>query len=158
NPFFALIAPLLSRSQIFELQPLGAAEITELLQRALHDKTRGLGATNASASPAALEFLAEMSDGDARRALCGLEVAVLSLPADKKTLELSDAEDSIQKKAIRYDNLGDDHYDAASALIKSLRGSDRDAALYWMARMLEAGEDPRFIARRLVILAAEDVG
>ena len=158
NPFFALIAPLLSRSQIFELQPLKNEEIKALLERALSDKRRGLGETNVAAASAALDFLAEMSDGDARRALCGLEIAVLSLPSDQKTLNLPDAEESIQKKAIRYDNLGDDHYDAASALIKSLRGSDPDAALYWMARMLEAGEDPRFIARRLVILAAEDVG
>lgn len=158
NPFFALIAPLLSRSQIFELQPLGHDEIKALLERALNDKPRGLGNTKVTATPAAIEFLAEMSDGDARRALCGLEIAVLSLPADKKTLDLPDAEESIQKKAIRYDNLGDDHYDAASALIKSVRGSDPNAALYWMARMLEAGEDPRFIARRLLILASEDIG
>jgi putative ATPase len=158
NPFFSLIAPLLSRSQIFELQPLGMEHLLTLLRRALNDKQRGLGNANVSATPAALQFLAETSDGDARRALCGLEIAVLSLPPDKKVLDLADAEESIQKKALRYDNLGDDHYDAASALIKSLRGSDPDAALYWMARMLEAGEDPRFIARRLVILAAEDVG
>lgn len=158
NPFFALIAPLLSRSQIFELQPLQNEDITALLERALNDKRRGLAATNVTATPAALEFLAEMSDGDARRALCGLEIAVLSLPAEQKTLDLPDAEESIQKKAIRYDNLGDEHYDAASALIKSVRGSDPDAALYWMARMLEAGEDPRFIARRLLISASEDIG
>lgn len=158
NPFFALIAPLLSRSQLFELQPLSHDEVKELLYRALTDKRRGLGETNVTVSPDAMNFLAEMSDGDARRALAGLEIAVLSLPTNKKELELADAEESIQKKAIRYDKLGDDHYDAASALIKSLRGSDPDAALYWMARMLEAGEDPRFIARRLLILAAEDVG
>jgi len=158
NPFFALIAPLLSRSQIFELQPLANEDLTALLQRSLSDKRRGLGNSNVAATPAALEFLAEMSDGDARRALCGLEIAVLSLPVDQKTLELPDAEESIQKKAIRYDNHGDDHYDAASALIKSVRGSDPDAALYWMARMLEAGEDPRFIARRLLISASEDIG
>lgn len=129
-----------------------------MLERALADKRRGLGQTGVAATPAALEFLAEMSDGDARRALCGLEIAVLSLPPDQKTLELPDAEESIQKKALRYDKQGDDHYDAASALIKSLRGGDPDAGLYWMARMLEAGEDPRFIARRLLILAAEDIG
>jgi putative ATPase len=158
NPFFALIAPLLSRSQIFELQPLSREDVLGLLQRALNDKRRGLGNTYVTATSTAMEFFAEMSDGDARRALCGLEIAVLSLPADKKVLDLPDAEESIQKKAIRYDNLGDDHYDAASALIKSLRGSDPDAALYWMARMLEAGEDPRFIARRLLILASEDIG
>lgn len=158
NPFFALIAPLLSRSQIFELQPLSQEDILGLLRRALTDPQRGLGAAQVTATEDALAFLAEMSDGDARRALCGLEIAVLSLPADQNTLELPDAEESIQKKTIRYDNLGDDHYDAASALIKSLRGSDPDAALYWMARMLEAGEDPRFVARRLLILAAEDIG
>ncbi|HUQ72068.1 MAG TPA: AAA family ATPase, partial [Planctomycetaceae bacterium] len=108
NPFFALIAPLLSRSQIFELQPLAHGEIKALLDRALADPQRGLRSTGVTATQAALDFLAEMSDGDARRALCGLEIAVLSLPADRKTLDLPDAEESIQKKTIRYDNLGDD--------------------------------------------------
>lgn len=158
NPFFALIAPLLSRSQIFELQPLPLPAIRTLLQRALADAERGLGRTGVAADDDALDLLAGRSDGDARRALTALEVAVLSLPADVRTLDLAAAEESLGRKAIRYDNLGDEHYDAASALIKSIRGSDPDAAIYWLARMLEAGEDPRFLARRLVIAAAEDIG
>jgi len=158
NPFFALIAPLLSRSQIFELQPLSADDIRTVLQRALSDTTRGLGATSATVSDEALALLSERCDGDVRRALTALEVAVLSLPSGTTHVDLSVAEAALGKKAIRYDNLGDEHYDAASAFIKSIRGSDPDAAIYWLARMLEAGEDPRFIARRLVISAAEDIG
>lgn len=158
NPFFALIAPLLSRSQIFELQPLSAAEVQVLLQRSLADSVRGLGARKVTATPEALEFLATICDGDARRALSALEIGVLSLGPDQKSFDLSAAEESIQRKQIRYDSDGDDHYDAASALIKSIRGSDPDAAVYWMARMLAAGEEPRFVARRLVIAAAEDIG
>lgn len=158
NPFFALIAPLLSRSQIFELHPLPPAAVRKLLERALEDCERGLGGRRVTALPEALDFLAERCDGDARRALNALEVAVLSLPAGQTVLTLADAEESLGKKAIRYDKLGDEHYDAASALIKSIRGSDPDAAVYWLARMLEAGEEPRFIARRLVIAAAEDIG
>lgn len=158
NPFFALIAPLLSRSQIFELHPLSPADVRKLLERALADCERGLGRRQVKATPEALDFLAERCDGDARRALNALEVGVLSLPAGQTVLTLADAEESLGKKAIRYDKLGDEHYDAASALIKSIRGSDPDAAVYWLARMLEAGEEPRFIARRLVIAAAEDIG
>jgi putative ATPase len=158
NPFFALIAPLLSRSQIFELKPLETSDVRQLLQRALTDVERGLGSRNVTAADEALEFLAERSDGDARRALNALEVGVLSLLAEQKTFTLADAEESLGKKAIRYDNQGDEHYDVASAFIKSIRGSDPDAAIYWLARMLEAGEDPRFIARRIVIAAAEDIG
>lgn len=158
NPFFALIAPLLSRSQIFELEPLGPDEIRPVLERALADKERGLGPRHVTATPEALELLCRRCDGDVRRALTALEVAVLSLPESRRTLDLAMAEAALGKKAIRYDNLGDEHYDAASALIKSMRGSDPDAAIYWLARMLEAGEDPRFIARRLVIAAAEDIG
>lgn len=158
NPFFALIAPLLSRSQIFELQPLSVEDIASLLQRALKDVQRGLGSRGASATPEAIEFLAKICDGDARRALNALEVGVLSLNSGTTTLDLAAAEESIQQKQIRYDADGDEHYDAASALIKSIRGSDPDAALYWMARMLAAGEDPRFLARRIVIAAAEDIG
>ena len=157
NPFFSLVSPLVSRSQIFEFQPLQPEDIRDLLQRALVDTELGLGRFGVSASDEALAFLSEVADGDARRALNALEIGVLSIAAGpSKVLELDVAEESVQKKAVRYDD--DSHYDAASALIKSLRGSDPDAAMYWLARMLEAGEDPRFLARRLVILAAEDVG
>ena len=157
NPFFSLVSPLVSRSQSFEFQPLQPEDIRALLQRALVDIELGLGRFDVSASDEALAFLSEVADGDARRALNALEIGVLSIAAGtSKVLELEVAEESVQKKAVRYDD--DSHYDAASALIKSLRGSDPDAAMYWLARMLEAGEDPRFLARRLVILAAEDVG
>jgi putative ATPase len=157
NPFFSLVAPLVSRSQIFEFKPLEKEEVRALLQRALADPERGLGKLNVTVEDDALDFLAEISDGDARRALNGLEVATKSVDAGG-TVTLDVAQESVQKKAIRYDATGDDHYDAASAFIKSMRGSDPDAAIYWMARMLEAGEDPRFIARRIVICASEDVG
>ena len=157
NPFFALVAPLVSRSQIFEFKPLETDEVAALLRRALADADRGLGALAVAVSDEALGFLAEVSDGDARRALNGLEVAVRSVEPGG-SVDLAVAQESVQKKAIRYDATGDDHYDAASAFIKSMRGSDPDAAVYWMARMLEAGEDPRFVARRIVICAAEDVG
>uniref|UniRef100_A0A7C2NYF4 Replication-associated recombination protein A n=1 Tax=Schlesneria paludicola TaxID=360056 RepID=A0A7C2NYF4_9PLAN len=158
NPFFALIAPLLSRSQIFELQPLSAEDVRMVLDRALTDRVRGLGETGVAADNDALALFAERCDGDVRRALTALEVAALSLPAGETRITLETAEAALGRKAIRYDNLGDEHFDAASAFIKSIRGSDPDAAVYWLARMLEAGEDPRFIARRLVIAAAEDVG
>lgn len=158
NPFFSLIAPLLSRSQIFEMQPLSVADVEQLLQRALTDSVRGLGSQKVTATAEAITFLATVCDGDARRALSALEIGVLSLPPNQKTFDLAAAEESIQKKQIRYDADGDEHYDAASALIKSIRGSDPDAAIYWMARMLAAGEEPRFVARRLVISAAEDIG
>ncbi|HVJ67562.1 MAG TPA: replication-associated recombination protein A [Caulifigura sp.] len=158
NPFFALISPLLSRSQIFELKPLDQADILPVLHRALTDRTNGLGDTGVTADDDALDLLAERSDGDVRRALTALEVAALSLPQGETRVTLETAEAALGKKAIRYDNLGDEHYDAASAFIKSIRGSDPDAAVYWLARMLEAGEDPRFLARRLVISAAEDIG
>jgi putative ATPase len=158
NPFFALIAPLLSRSQIFELQPLSVDDVLQLLHRAMKDSTRGLGSRDVTATDEALSFLANICDGDARRALSALEIGILSLAPNQKTFDLAAAEESIQKKQIRYDADGDDHYDAASAMIKSIRGSDPDAAIYWMARMLAAGEDPRFVARRIVIAASEDIG
>ena len=158
NPFFSLIAPLLSRSQVFELQPLTVDDVVKLLERSLADSVRGLGSRKVTASKEALQFLATICDGDARRALSALEVGVLSLDANQGLFDLTAAEESIQKKQIRYDADGDDHYDAASAMIKSIRGSDPDAAIYWMARMLAAGEEPRFVARRLVIAAAEDIG
>ncbi len=121
-------------------------------------RSAGLAGYQTTVTDEALDFLAEVSDGDARRALNALEVAVLSAADSQQTVDLTVAQDSIQKKAIQYDATGDEHYDAASALIKSMRGSDPDAATYWLARMLEAGEDPRFLARRIVIAAAEDVG
>jgi putative ATPase len=158
NPFFSLVAPLISRSQVFEFQPLSRDELLGLLRRALQDTSRGLGHLQVLVDSDALEFFAEMSDGDGRRALTGLEIAVLSVVDLERRVTLEIAQESIQRKAIRYDADGDDHYDAASAFIKSMRGTDPDAAVYWLARMLEAGEDPRFIARRIVIAAAEDVG
>jgi putative ATPase len=158
NPFFAVNSPLLSRSQIFTFEPLTREHIKTLLTRALADRERGLGASEVHLTAEALDFLAEVSDGDARRALSALEVGVLSAETRPVEFTLEVARDSIQRKALDYDATGDQHYDVISAFIKSLRGSDPDAAIYWLARMLEAGEDPRFIARRVVIFASEDVG
>jgi len=158
NPFFAINSALVSRSRVFQFQPLSVEHIKTLLRRALADRERGLGGYEVRLHDDALEFLAETSDGDARRALAALEVGVLS--ATEQPIEFTRplAEESVQRKAVLYDRQGDSHYDAISALIKSIRGSDPDAALYWLARMLEGGEDVRFLARRLVILASEDVG
>jgi putative ATPase len=158
NPYFAVNAALVSRSQIFQFEPLSVEDIKSLLRRAVADKGRGLGGMDIHMHEDALDFLAEISDGDARRALSALEIGALS--SDERPLEFTRAlaEESVQRKAIQYDPTGDEHYDTASALIKSIRGSDPDAGLYWLARMLEAGEDIRFICRRLVILASEDVG
>ena len=158
NPFFAVNSALVSRSRIFEFQLLSNEEIQTLLERALKDRDRGLGTIPVQVHPGALEFLAEASDGDARRALSALEVAVLSSSERPVQLTPELAAESVQRKAIQYDATGDAHYDAASALIKSIRGSDPDAGLYWLARMLEGGEDVRFVTRRLVILASEDIG
>ncbi|MEZ6049129.1 MAG: replication-associated recombination protein A [Planctomycetaceae bacterium] len=158
NPFFSLVSPLVSRSQVFEFKALGQDDILKLLERALTDRERGLGKHQVAADEEALGFLAEICDGDGRRALNALEIGVLSLPDDQNRLTLEVAQESIQKKAIHYSADGDEHYDAASAFIKSMRGSDPDAALYWLARMIEAGEDPRFLTRRIVIAASEDVG
>ena len=166
NPFFAINSPLLSRSTILRFEPLGEGDIVTLLRRALADAERGLGDCDVQATDEALEHLARISDGDARRALTALEVGVRSQRAAQAAkrpdapvvFDLAVAQESIQAKAIRYDAAGDQHYDAASALIKSMRGSDPDAAVYWLARMLEAGEDPRFIARRIAISASEDIG
>src|SRR5207302_8429894 len=158
NPFFAINSPLLSRSQIFTFVPLGREDIKTLVQRTLADRERGLGAIAVNMHPDALEFLAEMSDGDARRALTALEIGVLSSEQRPVEFTLEVAQDSIQRKVLDYDPTGDAHYDLASAFIKSMRGSDPDAAIYWLARMLEAGEDPRFIARRVAICASEEVG
>ena len=158
NPFFAVNSALISRSRVFEFQPLSNDDVTILLRRALADKQRGLGEIPVVIHEDALEFLAKISDGDARRALGALEVGVLSTNERPVEFTRALAEESVQRKAIEYDPTGDSHYDAASALIKSIRGSDPDAGIYWLARMLEGGEDVRFLSRRLVILASEDVG
>ncbi|MBI5415891.1 MAG: replication-associated recombination protein A [Candidatus Omnitrophica bacterium] len=161
NPFFSLTGPLLSRSMVFELDPLSREEIIAILKRAVGDKERGLGSMNIRADEEALAFLAGACDGDARRALNALEIGCrTTAPATDGTIHFTSrvAEESIQKKQVVYDRDGDAHYDTASAFIKSMRGSDPDAALYWMAKMIYAGEDPRFIARRICICAAEDVG
>ncbi|MDO8578677.1 MAG: replication-associated recombination protein A [Dehalococcoidales bacterium] len=161
NPSFAIIAPLLSRSRVFTLKPLTNAEIEVILQRAIKDKERGLGALNVEIDADAVKGLVEASGSDARVALNALEIAVVNtLPAadGKRHITLAAIEDTVQQKTLLYDKTGDQHYDIISALIKSIRGSDPDAAIYWLARILEAGEDPLFIARRLVILASEDVG
>jgi putative ATPase len=159
NPFFAVNDALVSRSRVFEFQPLSVEDIKSIVRRALVDRLRGLGRFEATIDDDAINFLAEVSDGDARRALGALEVAVLSAENPKRVrLSAPLIADAVQRKAIRYDPTGDDHYDAASALIKSIRGSDPDAGIYWLARMLEGGEDVRFLARRLVILASEDIG
>ncbi|HEU5396495.1 MAG TPA: replication-associated recombination protein A [Verrucomicrobiae bacterium] len=160
NPFFFVNSPLVSRSQIFELRPLSEEELFALLQRALADSERGLGYLKLQAEEIAVRHLAKISDGDARKALNALEIAALTTapgPDGTVHLTLAVAEQSIQKKAVVYDD-EDAHYDTISAFIKSMRGSDPDAALYWLAKMIHAGEDPRFIARRIVICAAEDVG
>jgi putative ATPase len=161
NPYFVLVSPLLSRSLVCELKSLKEEEILIILNRALKDKDRGLGNLKIEADYQALLFLAKTCEGDARRALNALEVGVLTTQAQENGVIKFDvhvAEESIQKKAVVYDRDEDAHYDTASAFIKSMRGSDPDAAVYWMAKMLYAGEDPRFIARRICILAAEDVG
>ncbi len=161
NPFFALTAPLVSRSQIFQFQPLTPADIGALIDHALKDPERGLGEMSIRLDQEAREHWANYADGDARRALNALEIAAKTTPPDKDGvihITLEAAEESIQRKAIVYDGTGDEHYDTISAFIKSMRGSDPDAAIYWLAKMIEAGEDPRFIARRILICASEDVG
>jgi putative ATPase len=189
NPFFAVNSALVSRSRVFEFRPLEPQDVLTLLRRALEDKDRGLGEYNVKADEDALTYLAEVCDGDARRALGALEIGVLSslqqteragrgdsagrgspdpahTPTEGLPIAISSkihftrdlAAESVQRKTIEYDATGDAHYDAASALIKSIRGSDPDAGLYWLARMLEGGEDVRFVCRRLVILASEDIG
>ena len=161
NPFFFVNSPLVSRSQIFELQPISLSETAQLIQCALVDRERGLGHLNCEVTPEAVEHLARVSDGDARKALNSLEIAALTTPPDDDgtvRITLKVTEDCIQKKAVVYDGDEDEHYDTISAFIKSMRGSDVDASLYWLAKMIHAGEDPRFIARRIVIHAAEDVG
>ena len=161
NPFFAIVPALVSRSLVCELKPLPQGPILSLLRRALADQERGLGAFPTRVDAEALVHLAEVCDGDARRALNAIEVAVLTTPKGGDGvihITRAVAEESIQKKAVVYDRQDDAHYDTISAFIKSMRGSDPDATLYWLAKMLYAGEDPRFIVRRIVICAAEDVG
>jgi putative ATPase len=158
NPFFAVNAALLSRSQLFQLESLTAEDVLELLQRSLHDSERGLAAMKVRVDQQALEHLADACEGDARRALSALEVAVLSCQHDGTDVTREVAVESLGNRMGGYDGSGDDHFNLASALIKSMRGSDVDASIYWLARMLEGGEDIRFLCRRLVILASEDIG
>ena len=161
NPFFSIVAPLLSRSIIFSLNPLSEEDVLTILKRAILDKERGLGKRRLKLQPQALRYLARLCEGDARRALNALELGVLTTAPGKDgavNFTLKVAEESIQKKALVYDKDEGGHYDTASAFIKSMRGSDPDACLYWLAKMIYAGEDPLFIARRIVICAAEDVG
>lgn len=161
NPFFYVNSALLSRSQIFELKPLTEEDILLLLNMALRDPERGLGNMRISMDDNALRHIAKMSDGDARKALSALELAALTTSKDESgqiQITVAIAEESIQKKVVVYDKKGDQHYDTTSAFIKSMRGSDPDAAVYYLAKMIYAGEDPRFIARRIVICASEDVG
>ncbi len=161
NPSFFVNTPLTSRSLVFELKPLSPDEIGELLDRALSDSERGYGALPVDFDPEARRFLSEICDGDGRHALTALEVAVRSTPYsdDKKMhITLDVIQECVQRRQVQYDKKEDGHYDTISAFIKSVRGSDPDAAIYWLAKMLVAGEDPRFIARRLVILASEDIG
>ncbi len=161
NPYFYINSPLVSRSQIFQLEPLTPEHLVLLLERALADPQRGLGTVSVRAHPEALRHLAITADGDARKVLNALELGVLTTPPGADGViefDLPAAEESIQKKAIVYDAEGDQHYDTISAFIKSMRGSDPDATLYWLAKMLHAGEEVRFIARRIVICASEDIG
>lgn len=165
NPFFAVNSALVSRSTVFRLEPLSEEDITTLLRRAVGDTERGFGALRLQVDDEAIAHWSHLCDGDARRALTALEVAVLSklkraaaAEPGAVSITLLDAQESIQRKALVYHGHGDEHYDVISAMIKSIRGSDPDAAVYWLARMIEAGEDPRFLARRLAIFASEDVG
>jgi putative ATPase len=159
NPSFEVISPLLSRAQVLVLQPLSPADIGTIIDRALSDKTDGLGELGLELAAEAREFLIDQSQGDARVALNALETAAALLKKDDaKLIDLPRIQEALQKKALLYDKAGEEHYNVISAFIKSMRGSDPDAAVYWLMRMLEAGEDPLFIARRMIILAAEDIG
>jgi len=161
NPFYSLVSPLLSRCQLFELHPLRKEDVEVMLERALKEPDRGLGFMKIDLKPEAKNHLAEQAGGDIRNALNALEVAALSTPRDAEGVVVIDeaiARESIQRRNVRYDRTGDEHYHYASAFIKSMRGSDVDASLYWMNAMLEGGEDPNFIFRRLLIFASEDVG
>ncbi|SJZ72743.1 AAA family ATPase [Selenihalanaerobacter shriftii] len=161
NPYFEVNSPLVSRSRVFKLELLKAEDLKQILLNTLQDSQRGLGEYDVDLKSEALEHIVDIANGDARSALNALELAVLTTPKNDKgvkeiTLEV--AEESIQQRALNYDKAGDNHYDTVSAFIKSMRGSAPDATLYWLAKMLEAGEDPRFIARRIIVHAAEDVG
>jgi putative ATPase len=161
NPYFQVIAPLVSRSRVFQFKPLTDEDVSAILRQALADAGSGYAARSVQLDDDARDHLVRIAGGDARAALNALELAVESTPPDENGvihIALSVAEDSIQQRAVRYDKTGDEHYDTISAFIKSVRGSDPDAALYWLAKMVAAGEDPRFILRRLYILAAEDIG
>jgi putative ATPase len=161
NPFFYVNSALVSRSQVFRLEPLSVEQLEQLIDRALADKERGLGNYNVKMDRDARRHLAKLSDGDARKCLNALEIGVLTTPPDSLGIihfTLAVAEETIQQKAVVYDRLGDAHYDTISAFIKSMRASDEKGAMYWLAKMLHAGEDFRFVARRIVIFASEDVG
>ena len=161
NPFFYVNSALVSRSQVFRLEPLSVKQLEQLIDRALADKESGLGNYNVKVDKDARRHLAKISDGDARKCLNALEIGVLTTRADSRNVihfTLAVAEESIQQKAVVYDRVGDAHYDTISAFIKSMRASDEKGAMYWLAKMLHAGEDFRFIARRIVIFASEDVG
>jgi putative ATPase len=158
NPSFEVISPLLSRCQVLVLNPLSIADIEKIIDAALKDSERGLGAWKLTLTPEAREFLIQQSQGDARVALNTLETAATLARKNHKDIDLSEVQEALQKKTLRYDKAGEEHYNVISAFIKSLRGSDPDAALYWMMRMIEAGEDPLFIARRMIIFASEDIG
>ena len=162
NPYFEVNGALLSRSRVFELKPLEREDIRELIHRAVYDKDKGMGVYNAVIDEEAMNFLADVANGDARAALNAVELGVMTTerdPSDGKIhIDIDVAQECIQKRVVRYDKDGDNHYDTISAFIKSMRGSDPDAAVYYLARMLYAGEDMKFIARRIMICAAEDVG
>jgi putative ATPase len=161
NPYFSVIAPLLSRCRLFGLEKLSPADLRELVQRALTDQERGVASLGVDVDEDALEHLCEAADGDARVALGALELAAITAELDaqgRRRIDLGGAEAALQQPVLKYDRAGDEHYDTISAFIKSMRGSDPDATMYWLAKMLEAGEDPRFIARRIIIQSAEDVG
>jgi putative ATPase len=159
NPYFSLVTPLLSRCLLLRLEPLDADDLRTVMNRALEDSGRGLAEYGVTVEPDAIEHLVEVAGGDARVALTGLEAAVLAAhSAGEATVTRDRAADAVQQKAVVYDRQGDAHYDVISAFIKSIRGSDPDAALFWLARMLEAGEDARYIARRMVVHASEDIG
>lgn len=162
NPYFEVNGALLSRSRVFELKPLERKDIRELIRRAVYDRDKGMGAYNAVIDEEAMNFLADVANGDARAALNAVELGIMTTERDaadgKIHIDIDVAQECIQKRVVRYDKDGDNHYDTISAFIKSMRGSDPDAAVYYLARMLYAGEDMKFIARRIMICAAEDVG
>lgn len=160
NPFFAVNGALVSRSQVFQFEPLDESDVRTLVDRTISDSQRGLGGQNISIDDDAIVYLAKTCDGDARKALSVLEIAVIAADQSDKSIQidLETMKMAIGRRAVQYDPTGEEHYDCASALIKSIRGSDPDAGLYWLARMLEGGEDIRFICRRLIILASEDIG